>query len=128
MIFQTHIAVPDVVIHKLGIEIKERLIEELEKDEHFSYLHKDMRTYDLGQKFNWILNKYVEENIPSYNGYTLDISVVKEISDLLKNRRKINAIKEFRRATGAGLKDAKYLIDEFGTGQAAAEQFMVAFT
>jgi hypothetical protein len=128
MIFSTHIAVPDLVIHKIGLEIKERLMHELEKDERFEYLHSDTKMYDLGQKINFVLNQYVEESSPSYNGWVLEASVAREISGILASGRKIEGIKEFRRATGAGLKEAKDLIDEFGTGREAAERFILAFT
>ena len=128
MLFQTHVEVPEWVIKKIALEIKEKFFEELERDQHFDYVSKGCRMYDMAMKYNKVIDDFTENYTPEYQGYKVSMGRAKIISHYLKNRKKIDAIKEFRAETGAGLKDAKFLIDEFGTGPESGNKFLAAFT
>jgi len=72
-------------------------------------------------------------NRTSVDGWELDMKQVNAVAHSLHNHKKIEAIKTFRAATGAGLREAKDFIDKFcsgsrkETGITAAIQFRNAF-
>ena len=128
MLFQTHVEVPEWVIKKIALEIKEKFFEEMLIDHHFDYLSKGCRMYNLGMKYNKVVDDFTENYTPEYQGYRVSMGRAKIIAHYLKNHRKIDAIKEFRSETGADLRDSKLLIDEFGTGPESGSKFLAAFT
>ena len=128
MLFQTHVEVPEWIIKKIALEIKEKFFEELEKDEHFDFVSKGCRSWHMGQKFNQVVDDFTENYTPEYQGYKLSMGCARIVAHYLKNHKKIDAIKEFRAETGADLRDSKFLIDEFGTGVGSDSKFLAAFT
>lgn len=128
MLFQTHVEVPEWVIKKIALEIKEKFFEEMLIDHHFDYLSKGCRMYNLGMKYNKVVDDFTENYTPEYQGYRVSMGSARIIAQHLVNRKKIDAIKEFRSETGADLRDSKLLIDEFGTGPESGSKFLAAFT
>jgi len=128
MIFQAHVEVPDSVIRKIAMDIKDKMFHEMLNKPEFDYTSKGCRNWALGQLFNEVVEKYITDNVPSYQGFTLTTTVAKVIAHYIHNYKKIDAIKEFRSHTDTGLKEAKFLIDEFEMGPHGSAKFLAAFT
>ena len=76
------------------------------------------------------IQAYAAHSEKSCDGWRLDPHQAQTIASEMRKGRKIMAIKEFRGATGAGLRDAKEFIEKFGengTGDVAAMEFMNVF-
>ncbi len=128
MLFSTYVSVPEHVIHKIAMDIKEQFFEEMERDTMFEHLCKGTTMYDLCQLMNRVTNDYIQSQVPICEGHSLSEGVVKAIGDYLRAGKKIDGIKEFRAHTGCSLKEAKRVLDMFGTGPVGAIQFIAAFS
>ena len=122
--FQAHQAVPQRVIKVIGEDIKAKFAYQLSQykgmgDDWVEMLLKD---------FDNALQAIADENSKVVDGYRLKESSVKEIAEFLRIGKRIAAIKEFRYATGEGLKEAKHFIDKFQTGDQGYIEFLNAFS
>jgi len=112
-IYSTHVAVPESTIAKICDDlIRNTLHECLGLDIELT----DKQLYLISEKMHAVAASMVKVNRVSVDGWTLDDDQVNEITQSLHNGHKIAAIKAFRAATGAGLKESKYFIDSFCTG------------
>ena len=123
--FQSTIIVPDKVVRQIIDDYRKRIGAMMEQT-------VDPDIEDLIQAMDLVADAIANDERVSVGGYHLDDKHITGIARLLQNGEKINAIKEFRFATGAGLKDAKDFIDGFcinrrHAGPTAALQFRNAF-
>jgi len=117
-----------VVITPLALkEIQERVTEYVMK----SIIIHDFDNDQLEIVNDSIKNSFallVQENQkPNTFGYTLEPKEVLNIAGELRAERRIKAIKMFREATNAGLRESKNLIDQFSCGKGSAELFIETF-
>jgi ribosomal protein L7/L12 len=75
-----------------------------------------------------IIAHYISISGNSYEGISLDKSVINIVAHELSVGRKISAIKELRKATGMGLKDSKTIMDRFEPTDHGAKKFIIAFS
>ena len=123
-IYQAFVTIPSDIILKIGMDLEDKLGTQL-------VLHCDDLTEQqmdkIRYRFNCAVRELAQDSSKCVEGYTLSSEVVMTIGRYLKNHKKIDAIKEFRSATGTGLRDAKDFIDRYGTGHDAATKFMQTF-
>jgi hypothetical protein len=122
-IFIAHQVVPQSVIKAIEKDIKNEFTKQLTQykgmgDDWVEMLLKD---------FDIALQNVADKNFKSADGYRLKQSSALEIANFLKNGKKIEAIKEFRLATGEGLRESKHFIDKFQTGDQGYIDFLNAF-
>jgi len=122
--YQAFVNVPMEIVQKIGNDLEEKLGTQL-------VLNCDFLTAseleEIRYRFNVALRELIADSAKSVEGYTLSSGCIMAIARYLKNHKKIDAIKEFRSATGTGLRDAKDFIDRFGMGHDGATQFMKMF-
>lgn len=128
-IFTAPVAVPEGTIRAIIAEFMSNVLHEcLGEDIDL----EDFQINKLGDKMNAVLTSICEANKVNVDGWFLKRDQVLEVAGELRACRKIGAIKAFRMFTGAGLKEAKDLIDKFcengrDAGPVAAIQFTMAF-
>jgi hypothetical protein len=129
-VFNQTVKVPVDVINQMGQELINNTVHEL-LGEDLSLV--DSQVHLIKSKMEAILHSICHDNGIMVEGYVLDRQAVDRIAKELHNFRKIEAIKQFRAVTGAGLRESKDFIDKFGTGQRAdvgpssAVKFKLAF-
>lgn len=112
-IYNTHVAVPESTIRDICTDLLRNTMNECSGED----MDIDERQLTLlGHKMHEIIESMCRSNRISIDGWHLDNNQVHEIANELHNHRKIGAIKAFRTATGAGLKESKHFIDSFCTG------------
>jgi len=112
-IHSTHVAVPESAIREICTDLLRNTIHEcLGDDIDLSQLQLML----LGRKMNEVTDSMCRSNRVSVDGWHLDTNQIHEIANELHNYRKIPAIKAFRLASGAGLREAKDFIDSFCYG------------
>lgn len=117
------VSVPSSVVRKIGEDIKNLVVGDLAGMGIFNLDQLKVIELTIDEKTRIMaLN-----SAKSCEGWTLSAEQASDIAILLKDYRKIDAIKEFRAATGAGLKQAKYFIDKFGIGVEGFVNFRQAF-
>ena len=117
-IFQTYQRVPERVIKAIGQDIKRNMFLRLR------HMGQDA-LLQLGLDFDMAIDQVASEHSPCVDGYRLTDKQVGEIGDLIKMGKNIGAIKEFRFATGEGLREAKAFIDKFTQGRSSEEAFIL---
>lgn len=117
-IFQTYQRVPARVIKAIGQDIKRNMFLRLR------HMNQD-DLLQMGLDFDMAIDQVASEHAPSVDGYRLTDKQVGVIADLIKMGKSIGAIKEFRYATGEGLREAKHFIDKFTKGRNAEEAFIL---
>jgi len=120
--YQSYQKVPGRVIKAIGEEIQRNFELRIRASRSTEEIN------DLLTNFELAIAQVSTENAPSVDGYKLCDQVVAEIGELLRQNKRIPAIKEFRMATGAGLREAKYFIDKFASGEEGFIQFTNAFS
>ena len=123
-IFSTSTAVPANTIKEIGLELQKRAMIRLLQMGGLTDEDLDKITYAFSKE----LFKLVIENVATVDGLSLKKDDVSFIANLLKNGKRISAIKEFRSVTGIGLREAKDFIDEFPSDVRGALDFMNTFT
>lgn len=125
--FQTSVAVPSHIIDKIGVRIRELVVNEMLIAKHRYEIWKQEDIWDIETLINNAVKTYANSEQKSCEGWTLNANTVEEIAEHLRQHRWIAAIKEFRSATGSGLAEAKYFLDKFGRGSTAAIEFKNTF-
>lgn len=124
--FETRVSVPKHIVEKIGLEIRERFMRGIYEETHLS-------SRDIGQIdeiLQSVILKYSSNQEKSCDGYSLTKDDAEIIANEMKQNRKLMAVKEFRRATGAGLREAKSFLEKFGVqgiGETAAIEFLSVF-
>ena len=113
-IYSTHVAVPESAIHQICTDLLRNTIHECAGEDIDLTQHQLML---LSRKMNAVMDSMCQSNRVSIDGWRLEDKQIYEIANELHNGRKIGAIKAFRSATGAGLKEAKHFIDSFCVGR-----------
>ena len=116
--FQTYQRVPRRVIKAIGEDIKANF---MRRNCHLD--HEDQ--IKLSVELDLAIAQIADEHSPSVDGYRLADKVVSVIADLIRNGKPIAAIKEFRAATGEGLRESKDFIDKFTKGRSWEEAFLM---
>ncbi len=112
-IYSTHVAVPESTIHRICTDLMRNTLHEcLEQDIDLN----ERQLLLLGRKMNAVMDSMCRSNRMSVDGWHLSEEQVNEVTQELHSYRKIGAIKAFRKATGAGLRDSKHFIDSFCHG------------
>ena len=73
------------------------------------------RDLEIAQEGMQLLMEYAAEMGPTsttLSGFVVEMETYTELVNLLKEEKKIKAIKRFKDVTGAGLKESKYAIDD----------------
>ena len=112
-IYSTHVVVPESTIRQICTDLLRNTLHECSGEDMDL---NESQLMLLGRKMNEVIDSMCHSNRISVDGWHLDENQVHEITSELHNHKKIAAIKAFRAATGAGLKEAKNLIDSFCNG------------
>lgn len=127
ILFQANVAVPAHIVEQIGSGIKQLLIKTLAsrglKDDRFD----ELTIHEISMTMNDVVDAYAARQEKSCEGWTLTKDQAELVAFELRNDRKIMAIKQFRTATGAGLRDSKLFLDKFGLGNVGAIEFMAVF-
>ncbi len=132
-IYRTHVAVPESTIRQICTDLMRNTIHECSgQDIDLTQVQLKL----LGQKMNAVTDSMCHSNriSVSVEGWRLDSNQVSEITAELHDYRKIGAVRAFRVATGAGLKEGKHFIDSFchgprkESGPPSAMAFQMSFS
>ncbi len=123
--FGTTVEVPKKVIEEIGTQIRKLLQKRLLSDEFVDLYERQI--YQIDNVMQNVIDQIASQNKKSYEGWELDRDTIRLISEFLCAERKIDAIKTFRVKTGADLKSAKHLIDNFPLSEEGALSFRKAF-
>jgi ribosomal protein L7/L12 len=113
-IFKTHVTVSADILETILTDYRNRVIEDLILDDTLEF--SDYESVQIVGLMEKVAAAMVDSNQTSVDGWTLTSNEIAEIADHLRNFKRIDAIKTFRQATGAGLKDGKDFIDSFCAG------------
>jgi ribosomal protein L7/L12 len=125
--YQTTVSVPKHIIEKIGAQIRHLVTGQMSSDMH---QHDRWEQNDIGRvssNIDQAVRAFANSEQKSCDGWSLTVAQAEVISFHLREERFIEAIKEFRSATGSGLAEAKYFMDKFGRGPAAAMEFLNTF-
>jgi ribosomal protein L7/L12 len=127
IMFQTYVAVPRDVIMEIGQGIRRFVVTEMvhQKNTYDSYKEDDIK--DIGLLIDGAVAAYADAGSKSFDGWNLGKEEAREVASKIRQGLKIMAIKEFRTHTGAGLKEAKEVIDNFTCDEQGALRFLAAF-
>jgi ribosomal protein L7/L12 len=117
--FQTLQSVPQRVINKIGQDILTNF--EIRLKGHSIDITEKR---DILMDLQMAVDQVASEHAPSVDGYRLTDKQVIVIGDLIRMGKPIGAIKEFRYATGEGLRESKNFIDKFTKGRSFEEAFI----
>lgn len=120
--FESTTIVPASVINAIGLRIKETFLELLPEDT------SDETIYQYSTLLNQAVGECIGNDIKRCDRWSLERRQSFKIAELLRNNKRIEAIKLFRQFTGVGLREGMHFIDTFGIGHAAADVFINAFT
>ena len=123
LLFETRVAVPKNVVYQIGMQVVDRLIEDLLKSSEFGVNDINL----IKHKAENAALAYANTQEKSCEGWSIEKDQAVMIADQLRRGLKIAAIKEFRAATGAGLRDAKLFLDKFEPNEVGAMEFMAVF-
>ena len=123
ILFETRVAVPKNTVYQIGCSVADQLIKSLIENSEFSANDINLIKHRAEQAALAIANSTEK----SCEGWTVDHDQANLIASLLRKERRIEAIKEFRAATGAGLREAKDLIDKFPADNRGAMEFLATF-
>ena len=116
--FQTYQQVPERVIRAIGEDIKKNMALRLR------YLEAD-KLMDVMVDFDLAIDQVASEKSPSVDGYRLTDLQVGNIAEQIRIGKPIDAIKEFRMATSAQLREARDFIYKFTQGRSSEEAFIM---
>jgi ribosomal protein L7/L12 len=116
--YQSFQQVPTKTIKAIGIDIKNNFFMRVR---HLP----DKLLQEMAHEFDMAVNQIGDENGITVDGYRLNADQVSAIGQLLKLGKPIAAIKEFRYATGVGLREAKDFIDKFSKFKDPDEAFIL---
>ncbi len=123
ILFQTSVRVPGGVVRRLGTELKYLLLNDITQNNDFS----SKELHNIRKSMEKVVDEFSNSQKKSCDGWELDQSVAYTIADHLRRGKRINAIRDFRSATGAGLKESKDFLDRFGTGEIGSVEFIASF-
>ncbi len=123
ILFETRIAVPRNTVYQIGNSVVDKLVQELMQNSEFAANDIMLIKHKAEQAALAVANATEK----SCEGWTLTQDQANLIASLLRRERRIEAIKEFRAATGAGLREAKDLIDKFRADEVGAMEFLATF-
>jgi len=132
-VYTTTITVPEEAIRKIGNDLLNTVLCDIGRDVGVDDINlTDEQIERIGMKMTTALETLCKINRVSVDGYHLNSKQITDIYFELAHGRKIGAIKMFRSATDAGLREAKEFIDKFCTGGRyadydAAVRFRTAF-
>lgn len=116
-IFQTYQQVPERVIKAIGEDIKRNMALRLR------YMESD-QLMEIMANFDLAIDQVASEKSPSVDGYRLTDRQVGDIAEYIRIGKPIDAIKEFRMATSAQLREARDFIYKFTQGRSSEEAFI----
>lgn len=125
ILFDTKVSVPKHILLHIGEEIRHMFMRSLEADPRFEMMRDDLQV--INNKMENAITAFAISQEKSCEGWTLEKHQAERIANEIRNYRKIMAIKEFRAATGAGLKEAKYFLDKFEMNEIGAMEFLAVF-
>ena len=129
-IYSTHVAVPERIVREICTDLLRNTMHDC-AGEDIDLSGEQLMLLD--RKMNDVMESMCKANRTTVDGWHLAPDQVREIASELDACRKIGAIKAFRAATGAGLREAKDLINIFchghrhESGPLAGQAFRVAF-
>lgn len=123
-VYRTFVEVPEEVLSQILSDAHHALRDRLEdKCGNLTFEQLDEIMY----QFTVVRREMAEGSHKTVEGFTLNRKQIAEIADELARGQFISAIKAFRMATGAGLREAKEMMDQFGNGKSGSIRFMMAF-
>lgn len=127
LLFQTRVAVPSHMIEEIGNEIKDLVVKNmmLQQQSYKAFTKEEIAVVD--QLLQSSIQALVISNHKSCDGWRLDKDAALDIAHYMGHDERVRAVKRFREFTGAGLKEAVRLIDQFGCTEAGALEFLSAF-
>jgi ribosomal protein L7/L12 len=123
--FETTVEIPFHIIEEIGMSIHTKFVHQLEASSSWMFTGDDIAHINEVLKTTVILHARATEK--SREGWSLTKIEVDNIFHEILNDKKIMAIKSFRHATRAGLKDAKNFIDKFEMNKIGAMKFLNVF-
>jgi len=127
--FDVKVSIPRHIVEQIGKRIKMSMLSEMRLITHTydHYRYRDRDIEDAERRIDRAIKAVANSDKKSCEGYILNKEQVCDISMELRNGHKIAAIEIFREHTGCGLREAKYIIDKFGTGDLSAMEFEGSF-
>jgi ribosomal protein L7/L12 len=125
--YQTTVSVPKHIIQKIGAQIRHLVTGQMLSERH---QHDRWEQNDIGHVSSIIddaVKAFANTEQKSCDGWSLTVVQAEIIAFNLREERFVEAIKEFRSATGSGLREAKEFMDKFGRGTQAAMEFLNTF-
>lgn len=125
--YQTTVSVPKHIIEKIGAQIRHLVAGQMLQEMYQHQIWNQHNIADVSSIINSAVTAFANTEQKSCDGWTLTAAQAKIIAFNLREERFIAAIKEFRSATGSGLREAKEFMDKFGRGPSAAMEFLNTF-
>lgn len=125
ILFDTKVSVPKHIIMHIGDEIRKALFKDLESDPRYEMMFDDLQV--ISNKMDNAIYAYASSQEKSCEGWALEKHQAEAVANELRLGRKIMAIKEFRAATGAGLRDSKLFLDKFPLNEIGAMELLAVF-
>ena len=124
LVFSTFVTVPSEIIENFGNRLKDEIISKLKSRGGFTnkqlVIIQDIISHEV--------HVAAQHNVTTVDGHLINNKSRMIISKALASGQRVDAIREFRSATGEGLRDAKNFMDNFSSGNEGAIEFMSAFT
>ena len=121
--FTTATEVPPRIISNIGVDILDEAISMIKEKTDFDQNQRDI----ISACFQHAINKVMHDHGKNVEGFQLQRKEAEEISDLIRIGKKVGAIKEFRRCTGADLRSSKEFIERFNLNGVGAADFLRLF-
>ena len=123
ILFETRVAVPKNIIYQICMDMKDKVLNDLVQNSEFAAPDIMM----IQTRMETVAAAIANSNEKSCEGWSLEKHQAEMCAAAIRNGQKILAIKEFRAATGAGLREAKLLMDKFEMNEIGAIEFMAVF-
>lgn len=124
LVFSTFVTVPSEIIENFGNRLKDEIISKSKSRGGFTnkqlVIIQDIISHEV--------HVAAQHNVTTVDGHLINNKSRMIISKALASGQRVDAIREFRSATGEGLRDAKNFMDNFSSGNEGAIEFMSAFT
>ena len=123
ILFETRVSVPENVVYQIGTNVVDYLINDLLQNSDFSVNDINL----IKHKAENAALAFAKSQSKSCDGWSLTKDQANMVAHELRRGLRIAAIKEFRAATGAGLRDAKEFLDKFQPNEVGAMEFLATF-
>jgi len=124
--FETRVSVPEHIVAQIGYEIRHRFLDGLKQEMRIAPTIK----FNIDEILLSAIREYASTQMKTCEGWSLTADQAKTIASEMRANRKIMAIKEFRAATGASLRETKAFLENFGedgVGEKAGLEFLDTF-